>query len=121
MVSGSIFTKGALQVPFFRERNYFQNALAVANIRMKNFKEALQATQLSSGAIAQVLQIHCYSELGMPDAATAVFAAMNDNLPPSVLLLRDELAAAYNITDALARYTPSWLAETEVEVLLQAA
>jgi tetratricopeptide (TPR) repeat protein len=116
-----IFIKGALQVPFYRERDYFQNALAVANIRMKNFTEALQAVKQSSGAIAQVLQIHCYSELGMQDAATAVFAAMNDNVPPSVLLLRDELAATYKLTDALPRHTPSWLAETEIEVLLQAA
>lgn len=117
----NIFTKGVLQVPFYRERDYFQNALAVANIRMENFNEALQAVQRSSDAIAQVLQIHCYSELGMPDAATAVFAAMNDNVPPSVLLLRDELAATYKITDALPRHTSSWLAETEIEVLLQAA
>ena len=57
----------------------------------------------------------------MLEEATAMYAAVNDNIVPSLLLLRDELAATYKITDDAPTKSPAWLTETEVEVLLQAA
>lgn len=116
-----IFTKGSLQTPFYREQKYFENALAATKIRMKKFQEAVKIVHGAEGAIAHLLQIHSYSELGLREAAATAYAAVNDNLPPSVVMLRDELGARYNITGRRATQSAGWIFEKEMEVLLQAA
>lgn len=116
-----IFTKGSLQTPFYREQKYFENALAATKIRMRKFHEAAKIVHDAEGAIAHVLQIHSYSELGLREAATTAYAAVNDNLSPSIVMLRDELGARYNITGRRATQSAGWIFEKEMEVLLQAA
>ena len=90
-------------------------------IRMKRFQEAVKIVHSAEGAIAHLLQIHSYSELGLRDAAATAYAAVNDNLPPSIVMLRDELGARYNITGRRAAHSAGWIFEKEMEVLLQAA
>jgi tetratricopeptide (TPR) repeat protein len=116
-----IFTKGSLQTPFHREQKYFENALAATKIRMKRFQEAVKIVHGAEGAIAHLLQIHSYAELGLREAAATAYAAVNDNLPPSIVMLRDELGARYNITGKKAAQSDRWIFEKEMEVLLQAA
>jgi tetratricopeptide (TPR) repeat protein len=116
-----IFTKGSLQTPFYREQKYFENALAATKIRMKRFQEAVKIVRGAEGAIAHLLQIHSYSELGLRDAAATAYAAVNDNLPPPIVMLRNELGARYNITGRRAAHNAGWIFEKEMEVLLQAA
>jgi tetratricopeptide (TPR) repeat protein len=116
-----IFTTGSLQTPFYREQKYFENALAATKIRMKRFKEAVKIVHDAEGPIAHILQIHSYSELGLREAAATAYAAVNDNLPPSILMLRDELGARYNITGRRPAQSAGWIFEKEMEVLLQAA
>jgi tetratricopeptide (TPR) repeat protein len=116
-----IFTKGSLRTPFYRERTYFESALAATKIRMRRFQEAVKIVHDAEGAIAHLLQIHSYSELGLREAAAAAYAAVNDNLPPSIVMLRDELGARYNITGKKAAQSAGWIFEKEMEVLLQAA
>ena len=64
---------------------------------------------------------HAYAALGRFDSARRELKAINDNSPPPLLELRDEIAAHFKLVDLLPKQALHWLLDRESEVLLQAA
>jgi hypothetical protein len=78
-------------------------------------------TEQLVGPISQILLMHSSAELGNPKLASKAMAAVNDNEPPSIIQLRDVLAARYRLTEKRFDRDDKWILDQELEVLLQAA
>jgi tetratricopeptide (TPR) repeat protein len=116
-----IFEHGLLRNPFYRERRYFERALAATKIRMKRFQEAAELVRGKQEESAQLLSLHSLAELGRMAEARAAYRAVNDDAPSPVIRLRDELAARFRIVERRPQASLQWVFEQETEVLLQAA
>ena len=117
----AVFTWGVQQNPFHRERQLFEAGLAAAKIRKGEFSEAARLTEQLTGPISQILLMHSSAEIGNSKLALQAMSAVNDNQPPSIILLRDVLAARYRLTNNRFDRDDKWILEQESEVLLQAA
>jgi tetratricopeptide (TPR) repeat protein len=117
----TIFEHGLLRNPFYRERRYFERALAATKIRMKRFQEAAELVHGKQEEAAQLLSLHSLAELGRMAEARAAYRAVNDDAPSPVIQLRDELAARFRIVERRPQASLQWVFEQETEVLLQAA
>jgi tetratricopeptide (TPR) repeat protein len=117
----SLFEEGVRRTPFFRQRQYFENALAAANIRLKKYSEASELVNGADDMISRLLQLHSFAELGYFDKAREAYDAVNDNSPPLVVSLRDELAARYSLANRVRLHNDDWILDQEIEVILQAA
>jgi tetratricopeptide (TPR) repeat protein len=117
----TLFTTGVLLNPFYRERQYFENALAIVKIRLKEFAEAAKIASRTVGPIAQILRMHAYCASGNREEAATAYKSVNDNWPTPLLALRDEVAARYGLIDRAPRFTDEWIFEREADVMLEAA
>jgi tetratricopeptide (TPR) repeat protein len=116
-----IFTKGVLESPFHQNRLYFENALAATKVCLSRYQEAINHIRQTDTVISHLLMLHSYAALGRVDEARQELAAVNDNSPPPLVELRDEIAAQFRLVDRTPKWESAWLLDRESEVLLQAA
>ncbi len=113
---------GLNSIPFADERKYFQNALAVATLRQRQYHEATQYLRGGPEAIADALRIHAFGELKKLDQASQAYRRLLEVCPPNLVPLRNELAATYKLVNKTARHDWRWIFEEECQnVLLEAA
>lgn len=115
------FRRGTDETPFFKQRKFFETALAATLIRKSNFKDASMLVAEPTTDVASLILIHSLSELGELPKALLNLEAMNDNLPPHLSELKAELSARYGLSHESPNYDEDWIATREIEVLLQAA
>jgi tetratricopeptide (TPR) repeat protein len=94
----SIMERGVGACPFFGSASYFQNALAVAQLRQRQFGDALRTLSNDVGEIPDVLRLHAEAEQGHMTEASEVFQRLIGSQRRRVIDLRDELSAAF-LTD----------------------
>ncbi|WP_026606033.1 tetratricopeptide repeat protein [Methylocapsa acidiphila] len=116
-----IFTKGVLGSPFHENRRYFENALAATKLRLGHFQEAINHIRHTDTVVSHLFMSHSYAALGNVEEARKELAAVNDNSLPSLIELRDEIAAQFRLVDHPPQRGRAWLLDRESEVLLQAA
>ncbi len=116
-----IFSKGASESPFYRNRQYFMNAMAATKVRMQSFDEAISLIGQSDNVISRLLLSHSYAAIGRVELALIQLESVNDNELPPLVELRDEIAAQFRLSPMSAHYDRDWLLDRETEVLLQAA
>jgi len=114
--------KGLESIPFADQRKYFQNALAVATLRQRQYFEAAQYIGGSQEPTADALRIHAFSELRKFDQASHAYSRLLHVCPPILVPLRDELASKYRLVKSSSRHDSRWIFEEECQnVLLEAA
>jgi tetratricopeptide (TPR) repeat protein len=114
--------KGLDSIPFADERKYFQNALAVATLRQRQYNEAAHYLEGSREPITEALRIHVFGELRRPVQASQAYSRLLTICPPNLVPLRDELAAQYRLVNSLPCHDMQWIFEEECQnVLLEAA
>jgi Flp pilus assembly protein TadD, contains TPR repeats len=119
--------------PWLSERPYFATALAAARLRQKRYREAAElASSVQSpvvDAVARVIEMHAYGELGIVAKVRAAYTAHTVGGSRVVREVRDELAKRFMHSNrsqrrrAMERGVASdeWLFEKESVSLLLAA
>lgn len=115
-----IFSK-AKEVPFFRQRKFFETAWANTLMRTKQFGEAEEMLQKHSEDVAKILLMRTQLELGKSKEAMRIFSPANDNLPDPVHELKLEIEAHFGISRERAKHDYEWILKREIEVQLMVA
>lgn len=115
------FTRGLLTVPFFEEKRYYENALALAKVMKADFEVATKYAANGVGTIAKILEFHCFGEIGQKEKAKAVFRDLEDVNAPIVAAVRDELAARMGIINIPRAHNDAWIISTETNLILAQA
>jgi tetratricopeptide (TPR) repeat protein len=117
-----LFERGLRQIPFAKERRYFENALAVARLKMKRFEQAIECLSDGQEPLTKVLRMHALAGLQLLTAARETFQLLESSCPPRLVPLRNELAARYKLSLKQPRHNSRWVFDEECQgVLLQAA
>jgi tetratricopeptide (TPR) repeat protein len=121
--AAELFEEAVEQVPFYEQRRYFRNALAVLKLRKREYESALaEAQQGSSRAVSDVLILHALVGLERRPEAIRTHGQLSSRpLPPVVEQLSDELAAQLGLSSGSPRHDDQWLFEHECDALLLAA
>lgn len=115
------FEFGLNNVPFFRQRAVFRQALALARMKQLRYHQAAQALGESGEPIEQLMLVHCYCKLNEMVRARMLLQAVNDNLPSAVENFKHELTAQFGLSDSQPKFDEQWLFRQEMEFMLQAA
>jgi tetratricopeptide (TPR) repeat protein len=118
----AIFQDGLQSAPFAIDRKYFKTALAVANIQLQAFDTAAELLDEGQESVIDILRIHVFGALGLISDAAKAYQRLKTKCLDSLVSLRDELAARYQIRPAAPCYDLQWVFEQECRsVLLNAA
>jgi tetratricopeptide (TPR) repeat protein len=115
------FRDGAIQVPFARERRYFDGALALARMRKGQFGGAVQALVDAGGGLSNILRLHAYAGAGNIDRAKASYIELSSRCPEQLIDLREAIATRFGITQKVAHHNDNWIFERESEAILREA
>jgi len=113
-----IFRDGLNRSPYFRARNSFRTALALAEIKAKHFEEATQLLDGASEPLQAIIRSIGFVLSGDRYRARGVISAVNDNVPPQLLTLKIEMLAR---VDNSATRSDEWFIEASEEAVLQLA
>lgn len=115
---------GVNNVPFARLRRYFKSTLAAAYIRNERYHEAEQLVSEQSNVIEKILLAHSFAETSRMEKANDIFfslSASNSNLAEDQIL-RDIVKGFPTIFETRrTSLSRSWLMESELKLILQAA
>ena len=118
----SFFQAGLISVPFFAERQYFSNALAVARLRQGEYQYALKLVEgQPAGVASKVVQFHAYAGLQERAKANQIQQDVLLRSTPKILRLVEEIARRYRLSAEPPKFNTDWIFELECEVLLEAA
>lgn len=112
------FTMGSLNVPYARERRYFENALAVAYLRRREYPAAIKLIDRVAGPMGNVIQLHAYAAVGRRGEAQSAYERTQENCPAQLIELRDELAARYHLSATQPHHDETWIFHQECESML---
>ena len=116
------FSSGLEKVPFYSEKKYFCNALAVAYLKRKEFNTATAVLSDSSGTVSNVLRFHALAATGRKESANNIMETVQGSGLAPVIELTQEIARRYRLRPERPRHGESWLFQKECEsVLLEAA
>ena len=59
----TLLENGLRNCPFFKSRKYFQNSLAIAMLRIKDFKNAIAILENNTDPMANILSFHSWGEI----------------------------------------------------------
>lgn len=117
-----LFEEGVRSVPFSAERHYFQNALAVARLKLGQYEEALQEIRVDARETGKVLMLHALAALRRKSEAMDMYNQLpTASSPPYVIDLRDEIAARFALRPTRPEHDQQWLFDKECEAMLLAA
>lgn len=117
----ALLERGLRDNPYADERRYFENALAVANLRLNRFPEALRFLGDDQTPLADVIRMHAFGAVRQTEDARKAYQRIEAMCPPPLILLRDALAALYSLRHGFATPTWSWVFEEECRNVLYAA
>lgn len=112
------FSKGVLAVPYARERNYFETALALAHLQCKQFARAADLVERTSGPMANVLKLHAFAAADRRREAQIAYKRIEVRCPPKIVDLRDELASRYRFLSKPPRHNDNWIFQQECAGML---
>lgn len=115
------FELGLNNVPFFRLKASFRQALAFSQMRLSRYMAASKLLSGDQEPLAKLLLAHCLWKMNRVEQAKFAIEAVNDNDSASILSFKSELSAHIGMTDINPRYGEIWLFGREVEFFLQAA
>lgn len=115
------FRDGGIQIPFARERRYFDSALAVARMRLGQFEGAVQALSDTEGVLPNILRFHAYAGAGNIDRAKATYIELSTRCSAQLVDLRDAIATRFGIIQELVHHNDNWIFERESEAILREA
>jgi len=116
------FERGLATIPFARERRYYENALAVAEMHQERFRDAENRLGRDQEPLTDVIRLHVLGALDYRDQAREAYGRLAANCPRSLQALRDELAAHYSLRPVPPRFDSKWVFEQECRcILLEAA
>lgn len=118
----NLFNSGLQGIPFFKDRQFFKNALTIAHLYLKHFKEIPKYINEGHGHLNNILRIHAFGALGEINNSQDAYHLTKDNCPSNIIPLRDELVARYLNIPAEPQHSEKWLFEEECKhILLSAA
>lgn len=108
--------------PFFENREYFQNSLAVINLREGKIEEARSYIRDDHTPLTNVIRIHFFGEANERQKAEEAYFYAKKRCTPILGELRDELGYHYQILDGKPKNTKEWIFEQLCNnILLKAA
>ena len=116
-----VFARGVLHNQFAKERRYFENAHAIAQIRQKDFQRALSHARSGEGIAANVLKFHSYAALGREVEARREFQNLDRDPRPAVAELSKEIAVKFGIVSGRSCQSDEWIEAKHTEVVLALA
>ena len=104
-----IFSLGMRECPFASSVAYFRTALALAQLRQKEYRDAELTLADATGDVAEVLRFHVEGEQGHIEKARDTHRRLVGSRRRRIIELRDEFAAAYLSPQSSATVrTPQW-------------
>ena len=126
----NLFNDALRRVTSYVLAGWFKSALSIANLRQQDSRNAVASLINGSDGtqneyVKNVLSIHAYGELGEIDKAEAAYIRIQNDCPPYITTLRDELALRYlkqfKILDAVSGRDLNWIYAEECNIVLLAA
>jgi tetratricopeptide (TPR) repeat protein len=115
-----VFEKGVRENPRVDSADYFRTALAMAQMRQKEYQAACatlaEISSLDARGPADVLRVHALGEL-RSDAVGAAYARIAGELPPDMAELRDEIGRLF-VTGEQPRHDMEWVYQQECMMLM---
>lgn len=117
-----LFETSLVKIPFALERRYFENALAVAKLRMKEFDQAIVHLRKRTEPLSTVLRMHALGALEKLDQAREALNEVQSVCPKNLIPLKNELAARYKLSSSAPKHNFQWVFDQECQgLLLEAA
>ena len=118
----NLFENSLTTIPFAMERSYFENALAVAKLRMKRFDQAIDHLSKRPEPLSTLLRMHAFAALERLDEAKDALKQVEFSCPRNLVRLKNELAARYKLSSKPPKHTVQWVFDQECQnLLLEAA
>ncbi len=117
----SLFSQGHKEVPFASERKYYATALALTQLRQQKFEAARDTVTDIDSPISNVIKLHVGSILKDYASAEMAYTALKNSCPPTVVAIRDELAAHLGLSDRQPRHDKDWIFNEECSTMTIAA
>ena len=116
--ASDIFKDGLKRSPYFRLRDSFRSALALAEIKSRQFTKAAELLEGAEEPLQRILLSISYALNGDGSNARKAIEAVNDNVPPKLLALKLEMI---NRVDNNNIGSDQWLIEASEEAVIQLA
>lgn len=116
-----LLQRGLIAVPYYRERAYFQNALAIARLSRGEFEAANQLVKPEGKAdSAAILTFHALAGLRRVQEASSLVHNFVFEENSKIIELKQEIGRRYGVWPGEAQHTEQWIIEQECDVLLAA-
>ncbi len=119
--AAQIFEQCARRTPFVEQKRLFEAGIALTAIRLRDFERAAEHARRADEITGNILLLHSLGALNRRKEAASVLRAINDNHPPTVIQLRDAIAAKFHLRPKVKARSDSWVSDMEDIVLLEAA
>ncbi|HEY0073523.1 MAG TPA: tetratricopeptide repeat protein [Abditibacteriaceae bacterium] len=122
-----VFRRGVEECPIVSSQSYFRSALAMAQLRRRNFTGAAEVLEAEQAPLLQfpvnVLRIHAYGALGQRDKAQAAYGKVLQ-FPSNYLTQRSEelVQELYHrfLNGQTSKHDDDWVDNEEFELLMAA-
>ena len=112
---------GVQSVPFYRNRRYYQNALAAAELRRGRHGQAMAAATAGDGAAADLLMAQAAAEMGNLEKAATSLNRVKDDPRENVIELAEEIARRFRLVARSPRHDQLWITNRNTEIVLALA
>ncbi len=112
---------GVELVPFYRNRRYYQNALAVAELTRGRFVEALDAASEGVGAAADMMIMQAAASVGNRARAVASFNRLMKDPHENVVYLAEQIGRRLDLVSRSPERDEEWIASRNTEIVLALA
>ena len=112
---------GVQSVPFYRNRRYYQNALAAAELRRGRHGQAMAAATAGDGAAADLLMAQAAAEMGNLEKAATSLNRVKDDPRENVIELAEEIGRRFRLVARSPRHDQLWIANRNTEIVLALA
>lgn len=116
-----MYSSAVRECPFVSLQRFFSRGIALASIRLHNFKKAEMALAGCSDAVAAVMRMHAYAGLHSMPGIKQSYESIRYDCPENVAPLRDALARVYNLGSPSGKQTWQWIEEAEWKMALLSA
>ena len=116
-----LLENGLQMCPFAKTKAYFQNSLAIARFKEKDFKGAISSLPSNTDPITNILNLHGWGEIAKNEKreiskiqiAQIAHENLKSNCPPYLTPLVEELELRYFNGGQKAARTDEWIFEQE--------
>jgi tetratricopeptide (TPR) repeat protein len=115
------FESGLRTLPYARERDYFQNALAVAYLHQERYDRIEELIPQPNEPISNVLLLHASAATGQTARASRILNVVERSGVAEVIELGKEIARRFRLSNETPRHDKGWIFRTECQAVLLAA